>query len=303
MKFTKYLILLLAASTACTTTASATSWNILTGKLGDKVKERKQKKAAFTNGGGSASTSEDYSQKAKEYELMARIAEAQQNGETLDLSEEDLETLAAMNPELAAALTTQREMFGGFNVSNYPFDDNELEWNEFKTDKSSAQILNGSLYIQNKKGGSPFAYSSTELPVNTQGDFLIAATVTVPKFEKAHPYMMFFNMEDARNTGVVYFDSETVKYVQFTDGVAGKEQSALINGKKGRNVAVNLIVKKDEGRVTITVNGDECLKIRKIDFVNNGFGFGVMPDDSIIVNTISCGNKIEADDSGDGSDD
>lgn len=310
MKGTKTLVcLLITLLTLAIPELAATSWNLF-GKVGENAKaakagSKKSKSKGFTlgKGGNNANQSQDYEQLARQYELMARIQEASENGETLDLSDEDLDILSEINPELAATIREQREVFGSFNVSSYPFDENELEWNEYKTDKSSAQITNGALYITNRKGNDAVAFSATELPVNTEGDFIIAATVTVPKFERNHPYVMYFNMEDIRNTGALYFDSETVKYVKFTDGVAGAEQSALINGVKGRNTPVRLIIKKDEGRVTITINGDECLKIRKIDFTNSGFGFGAMPNDLIVINSVSCGNKIENDEADSNSDD
>lgn len=171
----------------------------------------------------------------------------------------------------------------------YSFEENELEWSEFKEKKASALVTANGLVLKND-GSSDNIMTYTDLPINTDRDFIITASIFASKFEKTMPVDIIINMEDQFNYGLITIEPETVKYTQYKGNQIAAQQSTLINGKKGKKTTLSVSIQKKGGKIICTVNNDPCLNIRKIDYTNTGFGFKAAPGQTITISTIGCGN-------------
>lgn len=176
----------------------------------------------------------------------------------------------------------------------YPFDENELEWSEFNEKNGSSLITNNTLVIKNDGSSTPI-YSYTELPINVNNDFCIYTKISVPKFDEETNYNFIINMDDKKNMGIISVNSSNVSYRLIKNGDNVYEQNTTINGKKGKNQFLMLVVEKKGGKVLISVNGDQCLKLRKIDYKYTGFGYAAYENQKIIVTEIACGNGYSND--------
>ncbi|MDE6038865.1 MAG: hypothetical protein K2F75_02625, partial [Paramuribaculum sp.] len=174
----------------------------------------------------------------------------------------------------------------------YPFDENELEWSEFKEKVASAQIKNNVLTLINAGALEP-VMTYTELPLDPNRDFLIQTVVFFQKLNSSTNYSFVINMEDKYNMGLLTINSQSVTYALIKDGKEVYTQSSFINDLKGKNVSLSLSIKKTGGKVVVYVNADPCLKIRKINYVNTGFGYLATKGQCINVIAIGCGNADE----------
>ena len=181
------------------------------------------------------------------------------------------------------------------NFQYYPFDENELEWSEFKEKAASAQIKNNVLTLMNLGLKEP-GMTYTELPFDPNNDFLIHTILFMSKLNKSTNYSVIINMEDKYNMGLLTLNSQSVTYTQIKDGKEVYSQSSFINDLKGKNVPLNLSIKKSGGKVEVWVNNDPCLKIRKIDYTNTGFGFQADKGQCIIAVAVGCGNADKEED-------
>ena len=181
------------------------------------------------------------------------------------------------------------------NFQYYPFDENELEWSEFKEKAASAQIKNNVLTLMNLGFKEP-VMTYTELPFDPNNDFLIQTILFMQKLNKSTNYSVIINMEDEYNMGLLTLNSQSVTYTQIKDGKEVYSQSSFINDLKGKNVMLTLSIKKSGGKVEVWVNNDPCLKIRKIDYAYTGFGFQAYKVQCINVVAVGCGNADKEDD-------
>lgn len=265
--------------------------------LKEKAAEKKNKEdiEQFVNESGAESGTDPITALSIEYpELAAQLNQMMESDPVY--TQKVLQTIIS-NSSMAENLNLFFKKYPSFKT--YPFAENELEWNEFKTNKASASITpDGLLQLKNDNKEnkdnqdneySSLIYSYTDLPLNVQGDFAISTQMLLPKYEKGHPYAILINLEDKFNCGIISFDCETVRYLQLKDGKIVSEQSVLINGKKSKNAFVNVMIEKTGGKVMVSVNNDPCLKIRKIDYLHTGFGFGAYPRSSFKVLSLGCG--------------
>lgn len=171
----------------------------------------------------------------------------------------------------------------------YTFGEHELEWNEFKEKKAFGLII-GDYFMLENRGVKPIVYTITEMPVNTAGDFIVTAVIEVNKFDKETFYTFYLNAEDIQNCTAVTFSAQSVQTLHIKDGRPGGEQRSVLNMKKGvKQIAI--AVRKTNGSVTLTINGDDCIKFRKMDFANTGIGFGALPKQRIKIISVGAGSK------------
>lgn len=175
------------------------------------------------------------------------------------------------------------------NYSEYSFSEHALEWNEFKKKKARGLVMNDHFLLENK-GVSPSIYTITELPVSTTGEFVETAVIEVEKFDKKTSYTFYMNAEDDQNCTAVTFNAQSVRAFHLKDGRPGGEQSSVLNFKKGLK-QILIVVKKVNGTVTLSINGDECIKFRKINLTSAGIGFAALPKQSIKILAVGAGSK------------
>lgn len=192
--------------------------------------------------------------------------------------------------EARAIQSRTEEIINEFpNYSTYSFSENELEWNEFKMKKASGLVM-GDCFLLENKGVMPSVYTITELPINTAGEFIETVVIDVNKFDKGTYYTFYVNVEDIQNCTAVVFSTQTVRTFHIKDGRPSGEQQAILNSKKGVT-QIFISVKKVDGNVTLSINGDECIKFKKIDFTNAGIGFAALPKQRIKIIAVGAGSK------------
>lgn len=194
------------------------------------------------------------------------------------------------NDNLSEIVTEYKKYYPNFQF--YPFDETELEWNEFKEKKSSSLIKKNTLVLENDGLTTPVS-TYTELPININRDFCIYTTILVPKFDEETNYNFIINMDDTKNKGIITVNPSKVTYELYKNGDKVYEQTAMINGKVGKNQTITLVIEKKVGKILVSVNGDQCLKLRKIEYKNTGFGYLASENQKITVTEIACGTGRE----------
>lgn len=175
------------------------------------------------------------------------------------------------------------------NYKTYGFSEQELEWNEFndKKNKLSGRIVGDEFIL--KSEGREMCNTFTDLPINTNGDFVITADIMFKGKAKDLALKLGINMEDANNLGVIDITDSQITYTAVKDNKTGRQQTQVMNQIKDKNPVIHFKVERKEGIIVVYVNGDDVLKIRKIDYENSGLGIYCQAGQEITILQVGCG--------------